>query len=347
MIKRHMARLLVFVIMFFSLQSLSAGVVNPDISALGSVLFTYQENLKHKFGLDLGEAEVQLDAALNPYAKGVFVLSLDKAGISIEEGYLSLIHGLPSGLSLKAGKYRLGFGKLNPAHPHAYPFITAPAVLAAFLPGDDGFNDVAIQASYMLPFKGTWASVISADLLRGSVFHPDDDFFDPAVLYRWSNSFLIADSVPFEIGLSDTHGRNDTGTGSVTRIYGADIKFKPRISPLAVLVLQSEFFGSAGTVTELVTDKVIKDNRTGFYIFADLNLSGFYNGGALYERFQSPANNGKFTQNVRIFAGWSLMEETTLFRLMYEYSMPPNSRPVNSCTLQVMFSMGPHKAHQY
>jgi len=70
-----------------------------------------------------------LDAALNPYLTGAFVLSLGTKSIEIEEAYASVIRGLPLNLGLKAGKYRLGFGRLNPMHPHAYPFISTPRVM--------------------------------------------------------------------------------------------------------------------------------------------------------------------------------------------------------------------------
>jgi hypothetical protein len=50
---------------------------------------------------------------------------------------------------------------------------------------------------------------------------------------------------------------------------------------------------------------------------------------------------------VKYFVGYSLLEETTLFRLAYEQFMPEGSDVVNTVTFQVVFSIGPHKAHQF
>jgi len=58
---------------------------------------------------------------------------------------------------------------------------------------------------------------------------------------------------------------------------------------------------------------------------------------------------------VGLFAGLSLMEETTAFRLDWKRlersgPLPPgvtSADPVQQLTLRVIFSMGPHKAHQF
>ena len=120
---------------------------------------------------------------------------------------MTIFNGLPSGLGVKLGEYRLGFGKLNPAHPHAYPFITAPRVMSQFLPGDDGFNEVATELSYLLPFtEGSWASNVSVDALNGSSFHPDESQTKMGYLERWTNSFLISDVTPLDIGIFSNAG---------------------------------------------------------------------------------------------------------------------------------------------
>ena len=119
-------------LLIFFIKSYS-GVVNPDISAIGQVIGKYTDDsasgVAKKPTMELGEVEMMLDAALNPYVNGAFVFSLGQESFEIEEAYASVIRGLPWNLGIKAGKYRLGFGRLNPTHPHAYPFISTPHVM--------------------------------------------------------------------------------------------------------------------------------------------------------------------------------------------------------------------------
>jgi hypothetical protein len=97
-----------------------AGVVNPDISVLGQPLVRWTNDLldpsPKRAVLDQGEVETVFDAYLNPYAKGYFVMSLTSDGIALEEGYFTLVRGLPGDLQIKGGKYRVNFGKLNAMH---------------------------------------------------------------------------------------------------------------------------------------------------------------------------------------------------------------------------------------
>ena len=110
-----------------------SGVTNPDISALGQVLLSNPADPQihggKSWGLSLGETELVLDAALNPYSKGMFTFSIGEKGFEIEEAYASIFQGLPLNLSVKTGKFRCPFGKWNAVHPHAYPFIRCSACL--------------------------------------------------------------------------------------------------------------------------------------------------------------------------------------------------------------------------
>ncbi len=182
---------------------LRAGVANPDISVIGQLLYKYHDDRTAEGArrptLDLGETELVFDASLNPYAKGTFVFTAGEDGAGVEEAYLDVIKGLPDGLALRGGKYRQGFGKLNPVHPHAYPFIEAPRVLAAMLPGEDGFNDVGTRVSYFLPVG--WASELSADFLKGGAFHPDETKPAAGGAAHWNNSLVLGETVPLGIGL--------------------------------------------------------------------------------------------------------------------------------------------------
>lgn len=329
-----------------------AGVINPDVSVLGQIISKHTDDPAspdaHKATLDLGETEVVFDSYLNPYAKGFFVFTVGSEGLSTEEAYLTIFKGLPDGLALKGGKYRVGFGKLNPLHPHAYDFIEPPRVMAAMLPGDDGYNETGAQASYLLPMPGNWASILSADVVNGSSWHPAEPASAAGWVGRWNNSFLLSDVTPLDVGVSATQGTNNVQFDRKTEVYGADIKTKVPFSPNTNLTLQGEYFyNDSEVVVDSTTGNFNRIGRQGFYAFADLKFKQRWNAGAIYDQYQ-PAENKDLTNSaLKYFIGFTFMEETTMLRLSYEQFMPQGSPVVNTWTLQVLFSMGPHKAHQF
>lgn len=329
-----------------------AGSSNPDISVLGQIIAgNTDDSASEDAGnttLNLGETELVFDAYLNPYSKGFFVFSAGDEGFQTEEAFMTIIKGLPKGLALKGGKYRVGFGKLNPMHPHAYSFIETPRVMFAMLPGDEGYNEVGWQVSYLLPAMGSWASVLSADVLNGSSWHPDEIKSAAAWVGRWNNSFLINDITPLDIGVSATQGTNNAKWKTKTSVYGADIKTKIPVYGLTNLTLQGEYFyNNSDIVIDSATGSFVNDIRRGFYAFADLKFAQRWNAGAIYDQYQPAGSEGQSDRAVKYFIGYSLLEETTLFRLSYEQYFGSGSPVINTYMLQVLFSMGPHKAHQF
>ena len=332
------------------------GVVNPDISAIGQVIGKYTDDsasgVAKKPTLELGEVEMMLDAALNPYVNGAFVFSLGQESFEIEEAYASVIRGLPWNLGIKAGKYRLGFGRLNPTHPHAYPFISTPHVMdpaiAKLLPGTESFNDVAIQASSLIPVGDNYSLLISGDLLQGNSFHPDTtvNTADFGGLARIDNSFLVADNIPSSVGFSFTRGTSSPAANTKNIVIGVDAKTKLTLSPTIVMTVQGEYIYKFGDEADSLL-AVSKDHRAGFYGFADAHFQNHYNAGVLYEQYQSPGSAGVIERGIKPFIGFNLLEESTILRLVYEYFTPSQTGASNTVELQFLFSMGPHKAHLF
>jgi len=50
---------------------------------------------------------------------------------------------------------------------------------------------------------------------------------------------------------------------------------------------------------------------------------------------------------VGAFAGFSLLEETTAFRADWRRILPDGGPDFDEFRLRAIFSMGPHKAHQF
>jgi hypothetical protein len=337
----------IFLLLIFPLSGY-CGVINPDISVLGQVFTTYTNDPlspdKNKAELSLGEAEIVFDSALNPYAKGFIVISIDDSVVNVEEAYCTFVKGLPQGMGLRVGKFRLPFGKINPLHPHAYPFIETPRVLQELLPGEESFNDTAIEASYILPTPDVITSIFSVDMLKGETFKTPDaaEGNRAGWLAHLGNSYLWGDlQNVLEFGLSATEGTNDPGFDTKTRVLGLDLKSKIHPSTTSVLTLSAEWMQRKDERFAMPDEK-----RNGFLVYGDYKFHERWNTGLIYDQYESAMNEGT-NKTIKAFGGFSVLEETTLFRLSFEHFMPEQGDPVNTIMLQLVFSMGPHKAHQF
>jgi hypothetical protein len=329
----------------------AAGVVNPDISAVGQVRAGLTNDAaspnQDEPALSLGETELILDAWLNPYLKGNFTLSGGEEGVGVEEAYASWIKGLPFGLGLKAGKYRLGFGKLNPAHPHVNPFIDPPAAWISLMPGgEEGFNETAVQASVLLPTPGDWASTVSVDVLQGAQFHPDEEAARLGWLGRWSNAFLLGEAGALETGLSGATGIDNVEEDLRGYLAGADVKAKFYLDGGSQFTVQGEGLFRRSHAVDSLTG-VSTEDRSGFYAVADYRYHVHFNIGGMYDQYERAGNPDKVDRSVRAFAGYTMLEESALIRVAYGYFMPEDGDAVGTLSAQLLFTMGPHKAHQF
>ena len=72
---------------------------------------------------------------------------------------------------------------MNPAHPHVYPVADRFGVLAAYLPGDEAFNEVGVSLSRRFAVGEQGALELTVDGLQGDTFRieraPTDDPADP------------------------------------------------------------------------------------------------------------------------------------------------------------------------
>jgi hypothetical protein len=217
---------------------------------------------------------------------------------------------------------------------------------AQLLPGEESFNEVGLQGSELIAVSDNIATTVSVDLLQGNSFHPDTSTADFGWLVRVVNSFLVADKVPSEFGLSLTRGTNDIAAMTNDLIAGGDIKTKIALSPTVTVTFQGEAVYKHADHADS-THLVSHENRWGFYTFSDFRFANHYNAGILYEQYQSPPDPDKTDRAIKPFVGFSLLEESTIVRLAYEYFMPHRGHAVNSVELQFLFSMGPHKAHLF
>ena len=162
-----------------------------------------------------------------------------------------------------------------------------------------------------------------------------------------------------------TQGTNNVAADARTTVYGGDVKAKLWTSANAYLLLQGEYLHLDRDIADRSGTSgrygVFTTRVNGGYAFADLNWKQRYNVGASVDRYEDPVRLGDSVTSAGLFAGLALMEETTAFRLDWRRSDRSGGTtipfaggspvvqydPVQQLTLRVIYSMGPHKAHQF
>jgi hypothetical protein len=189
---------------------------------------------------------------------------------------------------------------------------------------------------------------VSADVLQGNSFHPDDDRNRIGWLGRWSNAFLLGErGGALEAGVSAATGVDDIGANARGWLLGVDTKAKLPVGVAGWVTLQGEaaFRRSHASDTTGATPET--QDRSGFFALTDYRPLPRWNGGALYEQWQREGDPSAVDRAARVFAGYAVMEETTLLRVSLERYMPDGGSAVHTISAQLLFSMGPHKAHRF
>jgi hypothetical protein len=352
--------------------------VNPDISVIPRFLITSSDGQKLAEGkrefsrpdFQFQELELSIGSYLNPFSRADVILTLpgpdvEASKLGVEEMYATVFRGLPLDLNLRVGKYRAEFGKLNQMHPHAWPFISAPLVQQRFL-GEEGLNDLGISASVLLP-TGDVYTKLTADLLRGKAVGGTTGLVDTTgapPLYansmRLTSFFSLTDNSDLEVGLSGYTGIHDPYYHDRFWYGNLDVKYKYRPDSYTSLVVQGEALFNSRTAHQdaaltpfrdpggVIHERTIASN--GGYLFTDYQFFKTYSVGARYDWAGTPYNAGDRAHGFAVFAGYYPVEETIGVRLEYTHTTTESAGApldVNTIGLQVLFSLGPHKAHPF
>jgi hypothetical protein len=357
---------------------LSQSTVNPDISVIPRFLVETNDGQKLAEGkrqfsqpdFQFQELELAIQSYLNPFSRADVILTIpgpdiEGAKLGIEELYATVFRGLPLDLNLRFGKYRVDYGKLNMVHPHAWPFISQPLSQERFL-GEEGLNDLGISASILLP-TGDVYSNLTVDVLRGNATAHAAGMADTtganpfyANSARLMSFFTLSDESDLEVGLSALTGIHDPYNRDRFWYLNGDFKYKYRPSMYTSLVLQGEYLYNTRSASQnqafvpflnaVGMPETRTSNSSGMYVYADYQFFKLYSIGARYDWSEAPYSKDDKATGVSVFAGYYPVEETLGLRLEYQHTKtdtPASSTSVNTIMLQVLFSLGPHKAHPF
>ncbi len=366
------------VLLLFTATAGHAQAINPDISVIPRFLVQSNDGEKLADGkrefsrpdLSFQELEVAIQSYINPYAKADIMLTLpgpdiEASKLGVEEVYVTVMRGLPLDLNLRFGKYRVDYGKLNLMHPHAWPFISQPLSHERFF-GEEGLNDLGVSASILLP-TGDIYSKLTVDLLRGGsigevVGIEDTTGASPfyATSARLMGFFPLGDNSDLEAGLSAYTGIHDPYNRDRFWYTNIDFKYKYRPDAYTSFVVQGELLHNTRDASQdhdfqqFVDANGDPERRSiatsGLYLFADYQFMKVYSVGARFDWSQSPYSKEDKATGGAVFVGYYPVEETLGLRLEYQNTTtegPAVTRSVNTIALQVLFSLGPHKAHPF
>ena len=372
--------------------------INPDISAIGT-FNTYTNFIKDtpeygKLNFDIPEFELFVDGYLNPYARATFNVAFHEGEFHGEEIYAEIVRGLPLDVQIKAGKYLLGFGKINTIHHHAWSFIYRPLYQQIYF-GEEGFNDIGASLSFILP-TGDVYTTLDLGIFKGDALinkhHQEDDneeegeHFEmvrgnsPIFVGRLGSFFSLGDFSNLEVGLSGSYGvylkadfyisvdsTAQPDNKSLNYFYGGlDFKYKYRPDSYTSFTLQGEALLNRRNVLredDFGLDVQEDINTFGAFIYLDYQFNKIFSVGAKYDftygiigdeiNYNTLANDDQNkTSRIEGWFGYYPFEETLALRLglqhlMFSYADGTERDGETTINLQLIFSLGPHKAHPF
>lgn len=357
-----------FLICFLLMFLISDGVLaqttlNPDISAIGEIsVFSHNDkerpNESKKFNLSNPNLELNINGYLNPYARADAVIAWEDENAAIEEFYATILRGLPFGMNLRAGKYRLEFGRLNPVHPHGYSFIDIPMVHEEFF-GEEGLNDVALRTAFLLPTGNAYTELMvavtkgNALLEKDALKDNDTTHLNPGFFGRLTTTFAATETAELSLGTSLLNSVEVLEPRQFrTTVFGVDAKYKDVRSRYSTLLLEGEFLCRS-------QEQDSADNVTSYggYAYLDYRFHKVYNVGAMFDyttvksfeldTLGTPAEVSANTWRGTLFVGFAPIEETTLIRLVGHWTKPEDADGIWELAAQMVFSLGPHKPHNF
>jgi hypothetical protein len=317
--------------------SLASGskVFNPDIAVIGNVVATGGSNaVESSPALELREAELAFQAAVDPYARADFFISVSPEHAGVEEGFVTF-PTLPGGLLLKVGQMREAFGKINGLHPHVLPWPDLPLVMRNLLGGEEGLSDAGISMARLIPnpwffleatgqvFRGT-----AGDVFEGSRAS------DLSYVARLRGYGDLNESTNIDLGTSWSVGHNSSGITDGTddgrfrtQLFGVDATV--RYKPLRRAIYRS-FVGRAELVWSRRQQPGGLQAALGYFVSGDYQFARRWfvdTGGALVLTF--------------------MPSEFSQLRGMYRRTRYARTTTANEFLFQVQFAIGAHGAHPF
>jgi ribosomal protein L29 len=326
---------------------------NPDISVIGDFVGHYSS----REGGELDDEflfrhlELGFSGNVDPYARGdIFVGLHPHEGdwhVDLEEAYLTYL-GLPWGLQPRVGRFKASFGKANPQHLHALPWVEYPFIIRNYF-GEEGLSGDGVGVAWLIP--NPWNKYIELTyecVNNDSSLFAGEETDDFVHLVHLKNFFDLSPASTFEGGFSFATAPNDEGHGgNRTTVEGLDLTYKwrpPEKGLYKSFVWQTEFLAAQA---DLIGGQ---ESTWGMYSAADYQFARRWSVGARYDYSQMPYSSSLHEHGLSAYLTF-LQSEYLYWRLGYQYTdrnfRVEGNRQEHEIFLQCNFGLGPHRAHKY
>ena len=336
-----------------------------------------EEGKRGTEGIGVDESEINFAASVDDKFYGSLTASLVREDgtdvIGLEEAFIqtSANAGLPSGLTLKAGRAFWTIGYLNEHHTHADDVASRPVPDRVYL--NQVFNDDGIEATYVLP-KDLY-SEIGGGVFRGKDFPFANSTGNAAG--AWSAFVRVGGDLGnrqnWRVGGYFLSGQTNEGmtNGETVSFSGdtdlitADLRyiFLPTgNSHEQELLIQAEYFKRLEKGyyidDEIGSGAVSVDNASfGWYAQTVYKFSQSWRAGSQYSRMHPssvPAglmgsvldSNSYNPSSIAIMLDWTNSEFSRI-RIQYSHESLNRGHTDEQFIFQYIMSLGAHGAHKF
>lgn len=321
---------------------------NPEICVVADAfgLYTTAQDSRFDSGLYFRDAEIGLYAAIDPYAYGTVYFGVHQHSEGEWEAHVcegfAAITSLPYGLKLRVGRFRPSFGRINPIHQHALPWLDYPYVLQEFL-GHEGLvgNGGAIDWLISNPWNQYMEFSYEVMMNPGQNFlgMKTDSILQVLSFQNFldlSSSSSILPKLAYAVDAE--HNRHILGLGFTYRWL------PPRIMHYRNIWIQSEAYIGRGKFEDAW------DTRWGAYWAIEYQFSRRWKIGARYD-FTQMMGSPSYKLNAYSFFLTFVQSEFMFWRLGYEFIdrnfSVGKDKDEHTVSIQCQFNIGAHPTHGY
>jgi hypothetical protein len=323
--------------------SLLSKIFNPDMAVIGNFLGAAgTNNVAPLPALEMREAETSFQAVVDPYARADFFLSFGADGAEIEEGFITF-PTIPGDLSVKVGKLRSQFGKVNTMHSHILPWTDRPLVTDNLVGGEEGISDAGISVSRL--FANPWIFLEAT----GEVYNGTNAVFtsskrsDLTYVGHLRAYHDLSEATNLDFGTSIAYGKNETGGDASTRLIGVDATFRYR--PLT-RALYKRFIARTELIWSRRENFDVPVSSFGTYVGADYQFARRWFAGARVDYSARAFDSSLKDKGASVLVTY-WPSEFSQVRGQYRQIRYADADTAHEFLFQFLFSIGAHGAHAF
>lgn len=322
---------------------LGQNALNPEISVTGDVRGSAFRPGPQTDNFVAREFEFAFQSALDPFSTAKVILAYEDGAVSLEEGYIYFT-ALPGHLRLDLGQFRQQVGELNRWHLHALPEDEYPLVIRRF-GGEEGIAGPGASVYWPLPFSGragTYELTVQATSGANEVLFAGGR--RPAVNAQLAAFWQLSRSTFAQVSLSGLYGRNaDTSLTTTLGTLAARFSWRPpNRSTSRELTVRGELWALRRTFALGAPDD-FNATRLGGYADLSYRLDRRWIASVRGDYVQSP-EPGPLAHEWAVTPALTFWQSEFVFlRAAFEHARDITNANRDRVTVQVVFSMGPHK----